>query len=388
MAILTINSGSSSLKFGLYDETGSIVLLAGKAEGIGEKQGSLSLTGQDGAVLEQMDLQLATQNDALARVSELLTKYGRDPVTAIGHRMVHGGPHLREHCVLTEAVLKTLEDSVHFAPLHIPAALDLVRATEVAFPQAKQFACFDTQFHSTLPAEAYTYAIPKKYRDAGVRRYGFHGLSYASLVRRMGEDLRPRTVAAHLGGGSSLCALASGRSVDTSMGLSPCGGVPMATRSGDLDPGVGMLLQRRLNAEQAGLTVDELEVTLNKASGMLALAGESDTRALTQRADAGDAEARLAVEIFTREIAKGVAGYASVLGGLDMLVFTGGIGEHSRSIRTAICDRLTFLGMRLDPSATGAVLHAVDSTIQVWVEAADEDGEIALEVSRLLRNEE
>ncbi len=384
MAILTINSGSSSLKLGMYADDGAEILLSGSVDGIGQGSGSLSLKARDGHVLESADASPGSQEEALRQLFGRMRTRCDAKVAAVGHRMVHGGPRLREHCALTDAVLQTLEESVHFAPLHIPPAIALVKATEAEFPEARQFACFDTQFHRTLPPEARTYPIPKAYRDAGVERYGFHGLSYASLVRRLGGALRGRTVAAHLGGGSSLCALLEGRSVDTSMGVSPCGGVPMATRSGDLDPGVALLMERTLAPGLPAMSPDKLESTLNHASGMEALAGESDTRVLTMRAGKGDADAVLALAIYTRAIAKCVAGYASVLGGLEMLVFTGGIGEHSAAVRDAVCGRLGFLGVVLDPEAGGPVLSGTASRVEVRVEPADEDGEIAREVARMM----
>ena len=375
MALLTVNSGSSSLKLGLYAEDGVHLLLAGQADSIGHGTGSLRLRDADGKELVREEGTYATQADALAALSRGMAAHGAEKIAAVGHRMVHGGPRLREHCALTDEVLATLEAAVHFAPLHIPAAVALVRATEGQFPGARQFACFDTQFHATMPVEAYTYPVPAAYREAGVRRYGFHGLSYESIVRQMGVELRGRTVVAHLGGGSSLCALEDGRSVDTSMGVSPCGGVPMATRSGDLDPGVVLLMERRLSPELPGLTPDALETVLNKGSGMEALAGETDMRALTKRAEAGDEAARLALRIFTRDVAKTVAGFASVLGGLEMLVFTGGIGEHSNAVRDEVCGRLGWMGV-----------GGPGSRVEVRVEPADEDGQIALHVARLMRD--
>ena len=383
MAILTVNSGSSSLKFGLYADDGSTVLLNGEVQGIAHAGGAISLKDGAGSRLAHEERQFASQDEAMAAAAELLRAHGAEPVTAVGHRMVHGGPHLREHCALTDDVLHTLEQSVHFAPLHIPPALALVRATERDFPEARQFTCFDTAFHRTMPPEASTYAIPRAFRDAGVQRYGFHGLSYASLARQLGLDLKPKAVAAHLGGGSSLCALAGGRSVDTSMGASPCGGGPMATRSGDLDPGVTLLMQRGLPGVD-GLAPDKLEATLNHASGTLALADESDMRVLEQRREAGDAAAQLAFAVFTRAVAKTVASYAAVLDGLDQLIFTGGMGEGSAAVRGAVCARLGWLGVALEPGAQGPVLSAAGSSVEVRVVPADEDGEIAREVVRLL----
>jgi acetate kinase len=310
-------------------------------------------------------------------------RLGGEAPTAIGHRIVHGGPHLVEHQAITDELLKTLEASVHFAPLHIPAAVALVRATEKRYAGVAQFACFDTAFHQTMPPEAYTYAIPKRYRDAGVRRYGFHGLSYESIVHALQPDVPRRLVVAHLGGGSSVCAIEEGRSVDTSMGVSPAGGVPMATRSGDLDPGVVLLMERESGDLQA-MTPDETEYALNHESGLEALAGESDMQALLER---DDPDAKLALAIYCREVAKTVAGYATVMGGVDVLVFTGGIGEHSEVVRHEICDRLQTLHLFEARAAKGIVAAAdesdedVDATVRVI--AADEDGQIARHVVTL-----
>ena len=365
------------------------MLLSGKAEEIGHPSGSLTLSDVDGKELAQEADSASSQQAALATLSRLLAEHSDEPVKAVGHRIVHGGPHLRQHCALTAEVLATLESSVHFAPLHIPPAVALVRATEKQFPDARQFACFDTQFHTTMPPEAYTYAIPEPYRRAGVQRYGFHGLSYESIVRLLGDDLPAKTVVAHLGSGSSLCALAAGRSVDTSMGASPCGGVPMATRSGDLDPGVGLLLERSLGPELPGLSPDALEDLLNRQSGFQAIAGTSDARALTERAANGDGAAELALNLFARAIAKTVAAYATVLDGLDLLVFTGGIGEHSGPIRRRVCERLAWLGVRLDDASEDAKVPATistaDSLVRVFVQPTDEDGQIALHVSRMMQ---
>ena len=388
MALLTINSGSSSLKFGVYADDGKQVLLSGKAEDIGKPGGSLSLSGAKGKPLHGVQGTFDSQQTALATVAQSVAAQVQQSITAVGHRIVHGGPELREHCELTDAVLATLEGAVHFAPLHIPPAMALVRASKKTFPQARQFACFDTQFHTTLPPEAYTYPLPRPYREAGVRRYGFHGLSYESIVRLLGEKLATKTVVAHLGSGSSVCALRAGVSVDTSMGVSPCGGVLMDTRSGDLDPGVGLLLERTLSPQLQALTPDALEDMLNHRSGIQALTGTSDMRALTERAEAGDTEAELALTMFVSDVAKTIAGYATVLGGLEMLVFTGGIGERSAIVRRRIGERLRCLGVLLmdDNEATPLpeLISNEDSRVRVLVQATDEDGEIARHVARLV----
>lgn len=279
--ILVLNSGSSSLKFGLFthsmhaggDET---LLLEGSAEGIGRGDGSLRIKSPDGRVLVQEQDVLESQTDALQKLARVLAEQKHGRPAAVGHRVVHGGPHLRTHQRLTPEVRQRLQDAVHFAPLHIPPALALIDEATKIFGDAAHFACFDTAFHSTLPARAAQLALPRRYAEAGVIRYGFHGLSYESLVTRLGADLPPRAVFAHLGNGSSLCALQDGESVDTSMGLTPTGGVPMGTRSGDLDPGVLLYLMRveKLNA-------DALETLLNRQSGLAGYAdGESDMQAL------------------------------------------------------------------------------------------------------------
>jgi len=341
--ILVLNSGSSSLKFGLFSPSGDdeSLLLEGAAEGIGRADGSLRITSPDGGVLVQQDHVLESQTDALQKLSQVLAQQRFAQPSAVGHRVVHGGPHLRKHQLLTDEVRQRLKDAVHFAPLHIPPALALIDEAMKIFRTVPHFACFDTAFHATLPPRAAQLPLPRRYVEAGVMRYGFHGLSYESLVRRLGADLPPRAVFAHLGNGSSVCALRDGRSVDTSMGLTPTGGVPMGTRSGDLDPGVLLYLMR---VEK--LDADALETLLNRHSGLAGFAdGESDMQALEKRAAAGDAHALLALDAFATAVRKTIGAYAALLGGIDLLVFTGGIGEHSAAIRQRVCEGLAFAGL-------------------------------------------
>ncbi len=389
VAIFTINSGSSSLKFGLYDGDGERLLLSGKAEEVGHASGILIMMDAEGREIAREENHFPSQEQALAAASTQIARHSTEKVTAIGHRIVHGGPHLGEHCALTAEVLATLERSVHFAPLHIPSAVALIRASEREFPGVPQFACFDTQFHNTMPPEAYTYPLPRAYRDAGVRRYGFHGLSYEAIVRLLGDDLPGKLIVAHLGSGCSICAIAEGKSIDTSMGLSPTGGVPMATRSGDLDPAVGLLLQRKFSPQNSALTPDELEALVNHGSGLEALAGESDMRLLMQRAASGDAQAMLATDIFARSVAKTIAAYATVLGGFEMLVFTGGIGEHGAPVRKNICARLATLGVEVasesEAEKTPGIISKAASRVKVRVMTTDEDGQIARHVARMSR---
>lgn len=354
--ILVLNSGSSSLKFGLFRHAGGdeTLLLEGSAEGIGRSDGSLLIKGPDGRVLEQQDHVLESQIEALQKLSQVLERQHHARPAAVGHRVVHGGPHLRTHQRLTPTVRQRLQDAVHFAPLHIPPALALIDEAAKIFSDAPHFACFDTAFHATLPPRAAQLPLPRRYLRAGVIRYGFHGLSYESLVRRLGADLPPRAVFAHLGNGSSVCALRDGRSVDTSMGLTPTGGVPMGTRSGDLDPGV-LLYLMRVDKLDAGA----LETMLNRHSGLAGFSdGESDMQALEKLAAAGDANASLALDAFAIAVRKTIGGYAALLGGIDLLVFTGGIGEHSEEVRRRVCEGLAFMGLvEGDPAGKVRAIH-------------------------------
>jgi acetate kinase len=341
--ILAVNSGSSSLKFGLFEERGrdEVAVFKGEADGIGRQDGRLRIVDESESVLLDEGRASSSQAEALEAILASLSKHGARRPVAVGHRVVHGGPHLRQHQRITSSVLKTLEAAVHFAPLHIPAALTLIRKTEELLPEAAQFACFDTAFHATMPEISFRYALPEELYGKGVQRYGFHGLSYESVVYRLRETLPSRVVCAHLGSGSSLVALLEGRSMDTSMGMTPTGGIPMATRVGDLDPGVLLFLMRT-----EGMDANALERLLNKESGLVALSGgESDMRQLQKAMENGDERAALAIHIFAGAIRKYIGAYAAELGGLDLLVFTGGIGEHSQLIRDLVCEGLEFLGL-------------------------------------------
>ncbi len=348
--ILVLNSGSSSLKFALYrpGERDEDAVLTGSADGIGHDNGALKLMSARGEVLLHQEHLLESREDAFAKAVEAMRAHLPQPPVAVGHRIVHGGPHLREHQLLTADVEAQLQAAVHFAPLHIPPALALLRLSRAAYSQTPQFACFDTAFHSTMPPVAARLPIPTKYFDQGVQRYGFHGLSYESLVHRLGAALPDKAVFAHLGNGASVTAVLCGKSIDTSMGLTPTGGIPMGTRSGDLDPGVLLFLQR-----SGGLDVDALESLVNQQCGLAGLSGgESDMQALLSRAEAGDANAELAVNAFCTAVCKQIGSYAALLGGLDLLVFTGGIGEHSAEVRRRICASLGFLGIDADDPAS------------------------------------
>jgi acetate kinase len=344
--ILALNSGSSSLKFGLYShgKLDEEPLLSGSATGIGRDNGDLHIRAANGKILVQHESIYESQLDALATLAAEIQECADDVPVAVGHRIVHGGPKLITHQQITPQVLDQLRAATHFAPLHIPQSLALIASAQKIFPSATHFACFDDAFHQTIPEVASHFAMPQRYFDTGIRRYGFHGLSYASLVHHYGVQLPARAIFAHLGNGASLCAMRDGKSIDTTMGLTPTGGIPMGTRSGDLDPGVLIFLMRN---EKLG--ADDLEDLLNHKSGLYALSGgESDVKTLQDRASSHDAPATLALEVFALAIRKTIGAYIALLGGVDLLVFTGGIGEHSESIRSAATMGLESLGLSAD----------------------------------------
>jgi acetate kinase len=383
--ILVINSGSSSLKFGLFVEKDGDehAIARGGADAIGADTGKLEIVDEQGNNVFKEAQHLDSHKTAFSQIAKRLAALKYDPPSAIGHRFVHGGPHLVAHQRITDDVLSELQKAVHFAPLHIPTAVELIRYTEKIFPQVVQFACFDTAFHQTMPEAAYRFAIPDEYFAEGVRRYGFHGLSYASIVHALGQDLPPKVVVAHLGNGASLAAIADGKSVDTSMGLTPTGGIPMGSRTGDLDPGVSLFLMRVHK-----LNVDELETLFNHASGLKALGGTNDMRVLQKAVEEGDHNASLAIEIFCRSIAKTIASYAAILDGLDLLIFAGGIGEHSSIVRANVCRRLAFLGIALDVErnhASSPVISSDASKIAVRVMVTEEEKQIARYCRALLQ---
>jgi acetate kinase len=351
--ILVLNSGSSSLKFGIYRRGASDEepLLTGSAEGIGHSNGALHIRSSDGSELGVHEGVLESQGEALSFLVSAIKEHIRAEPLAVGHRIVHGGPRLWNHQRITPQVLDELRAAVHFAPLHIPQALSLVASAQSIFSSAAHFACFDDAFHQTIPEVASHFPLPQRFFDAGIRRYGFHGLSYESLVHHFGAKLPERAIFVHLGSGASLCAVRRGRSVDTTMGLTPTGGIPMGTRSGDLDPGVLLYLMR---SEKIG--VNELEDLLNHQSGLFALSsGESDVKRLEERAGYNDLAAKLALDVFATSVRKVIGGYIALLGGVDLLAFTGGIGEHSKFIRAAAAGGLESLGL------TTHKIHIVDT---------------------------
>jgi acetate kinase len=342
LTILALNSGSSSLKFGLYGvgPSATEMLLSGQAEAIGGKDGSFHAQDSNGNSVLSEAASLPNARAAIIRIGRLLADTDLPVPSAIGHRVVHGGPQLRQHCLITDSVLRQLVAANVFAPLHTPAALSVIRFAQEHFPDLPQAACFDTAFHAALPEVARVLSIPKEFQSEGLQRYGFHGLSCESIVRQLGDDLPGRLVIAHLGNGASVTAVKDGKSIDTSMGLTPTGGVIMGTRSGDLDPGVLLYLMREKKFDAA-----RLEELVDHRSGLMGISGiGSDMRRLHEAA-ASNADARLAIQMFCYSVRKQVAAMIAALEGVDLIVFTGGIGEHDEEVRAEICDGLSWFGI-------------------------------------------
>ncbi len=380
MRILVLNSGSSSLKYQLFDMTEPALLAGGAAERIGEPGSELP---DHAAALDQI-FDLLADAGAVGDGSELL---------AIGHRVVHGGEAFREPSLIDERVLETIRELSPLAPLHNPANLMGIEVAMARRPDVPQVAVFDTAFHQTIPPRAYRYAVPDEWvRSHGVRRYGFHGTSHAYVAKQVARELgRPldelNLIVLHLGNGASATAIANGKSVDTSMGLTPLEGLVMGTRGGDLDPGVIVHLVRH-----AGMSIDQIDASLNHDSGLSGLCGIGDVRDVLQREAAGDERARLALDVYTYRMRKYIGAYMAALGQVDAIVFTAGVGEKSPDIRERACKGLEALGVELDEArnradATGArPIHRRGARIAVWVVPTNEELEIAEQTLRCVRS--
>ena len=360
-------------------------LARGSADGIGSDRGKVSLRSADGQPLYEQGHAIDDQSQALRLVAELLKSHGLPSPDTIGHRVVHGGPSLTTHQKITPQVLEQLQASAHFAPLHVPVELALIRESQRLFPDAAQFACFDTAFHRTLPEAAARLPLPQQFWEAGVRRYGFHGLSCESILHALGKSVPSRLIIAHLGNGASVTAVRDGASIDTSMGLTPTGGIIMGTRPGDLDPGV-LLHILHTHKDDSTHRIYELGKVLDRQSGLLGISGfASDMRQLREAATANP-RARLAIEMFTRAAKKVIAGYVALLGGLDLLVFSGGIGEHDAATRAEICEGLQCFSLALDAEANrqnSKDIAPPKSSVAVSVMSSDEEAQIARHVARL-----
>ncbi len=389
MQVLVLNSGSSSIKYQLFGSELQ-VLATGLVERIGEEVGHAvhRITGADEPAVE--DAVVHDHASGFATIVRALERAGLgDELGAIGHRVVHGGAEFTAPTVIDEQVLERIRAQVPLAPLHNPANLTGIEVATELRPELPQVAVFDTAFHAGLPPPAHRYAIGDDvHRDHGVRRYGFHGTSHAFVAKRAAEHLdRPledlALITLHLGNGASVTAIDGGRSVETSMGLSPLEGLVMGTRSGDVDPAVIFHLIR-----QAGMSPDEVETLLNRRSGLLGLCGDNDLRTIESRAADGDDDAQLALDVYVHRIRKYLGAYTAVLGRLDAVVFTAGVGENADGVRRRVCQDLELLGIRIDDARNDGVrasavdggvaaVHANDSRVAVLVVATDEEREIA-----------
>jgi acetate kinase len=386
--ILTINGGSSSIKFALFEAGDSLQrILAGGIERIGLPQATLRVQGLNPADNFSRLLRAPDHTVAVGVLMDWIEeRCGRDALTAVGHRVVHGGPKYSKPQLITAEMITDLHKISPFDPEHMPEEILLIEAFQRRFPELPQVACFDTAFHHDLPRVAQLLPIPRRYEAQGVRRYGFHGLSYeflmGELARLAGTDAaQGRVILAHLGNGASLAAVRDGNPVDTSMSFTPTAGVPMSTRSGDLDPGLFWYLARTEN-----MSAKQFNVMVNSQSGLLGVSEtSSDMRDLLE-CESQDVRAAEAVALFCYQVKKWIGAFAAALGGLDTLIFAGGIGENAPTVRARICAGLGFLGIELEEKlnlANAGVLSAETSRISVRVIQTDEEWMIASMVCRV-----
>jgi acetate kinase len=388
--VLVINAGSSSLKFAAFQEQGSDFarVLSGSIDHIGQPDAEFSLkTGGNSSATTRRVSTVQHAGGVELVLAELRNVFPTAELTAIGHRVVHGGPHFSAPQRVTAELLNALRTLSPFDPEHLPVELELIREFQRRLPKTPQVACFDTAFHHDLPRVAQLLPIPRRYAEAGMRRYGFHGLSYEFLLgelERLGEPAATsgRVILAHLGSGASLAAVRDGRCVDTSMSFTPTAGLVMGTRTGDLDPGVLFYL-----AQTEKLTAAQLNHLVNHDSGLRGISEtSSDMRELLAR-EHTDARAAEAIELFCYQTKKWIGSFAAVLGGLDALVFSGGIGEHCPSVRARICDGLRFLGVELDTKTNAknsATISTNSSRVTVRMIPTDEELTIARHVREVI----
>jgi len=393
LPVLVLNSGSSSIKFSVYEagDGERRKLHEGAVDGIGTDQGKFWIKDADGKKLVDQTPALPTRAVAFALVAEALHSGDFPAPMAIGHRMVSGGPTVQDNQPITPALIDEMESYTAFAPLHTPIAVYIMREALRLFPGVPNFVILDTYFHRTMPEVVTHMPIPEEYSAMGVRRYGAHGISYESIVYQLEPNVPEKLIVAHLGNGASISAIRNGKCLDTSMGLTPTGGIISGTRTGDIDPGVLLFILRKIceTAASASDAADKLETVASKRSGLLGVSELSnDMRDLRDAIKEGNAKARLAVDKFTWTIAKWIGSYVAELGGLDMLVFTGGIGENDIASRAEICAGLGALGIVLDPVRNNirgeGVISAEDSRVTVRVIPPAEDLIIVNHVVRLL----
>ena len=397
MKILVLNCGSSSLKYQLIDMENEEVVASGKYERIGEDEAFIThkVNGKKVEIKhpakthdEAIDFTLKQLTNPEYKVIDSL-----DEISAIGHRLVHGGEKINQSVIITDEVVDILKECIDLAPLHNPAGIMGIEACKKVMPGKPMVGVFDTAFHQTMPEERYIYPIPYEYyKKYHIRKYGFHGTSHMYVSQRLAEIVKKdikclKIVTCHLGQGSSICAVEGGKSVDTSMGLTPLGGIPMVTRSGDLDPSVVTFLMKKEN-----MTADEVENVLNKKSGVQGISGLAPDFREIESASYGENErAGIAIEKFKYEIASYIAKYAVAMNGVDYIVFTGGVGENQINIRKGICEKLAFMGVEIDENANNMrgeekEISKPTSKIKVYVVPTNEELMIAKETQRLVNN--
>jgi acetate kinase len=373
--ILCLNGGSSSLKYAVYgiSDAGEERVFSGAIEAIGAEGGRAWLRAGDKALSDQSG-SFPNHAEAVRTMFAALKAQGVTELAAAGHRIVHGGPKFTAPQRIDDRLKAALHELIPFAPLHLPSQVAMIDAVAANFPDLPQVACFDTAFHSRMPEVAQRFALPGKLWEQGIKRYGFHGLSYEYVVSKLGAELGQRAVIAHLGNGSSMVALRDGVSIDTSMGMTPTGGFMMGTRTGDLDPGVLLHLLR------TGYSTEKLEALLNHEAGLLGVSGQSSEMKVLLEKRKTEPTAALAVQMFCYQARKFIGAFAAALGGLDTLVFTGGIGERAATVRAEICSGLQYLGVALDDVANNRnaeVITASGAHCVVRVVQTDEDLMIA-----------
>jgi acetate kinase len=387
--LLTINGGSSSIKFALFEEGNPPRRIAGGAvDRIGLPDASFRVKGISPSDTFSRSVAAPDHNAAVGLLMDwLVERTGRDGLVAVGHRVVHGGPKYTEPRRITPEMVEELHRLSSFAPEHLPEEILLMEAFQRRFPNLPQVACFDTTFHYDLPRVARLLPIPRRYEAQGVRRYGFHGLSYAFLMGELArlagaEAARGRVILAHLGNGASLAAVHDGRPVDTSMSFTPTSGVPMSSRSGDLDPGLAWYL-----AQTEGMTAEKFHGMVTSESGLLGISETSSDMRDLLKLEEEDVRAADAVSLFCYQVKKWIGAFAAALGGVDTLVFAGGIGENAPSVRARICERLGFLGIEVEETRNAAnegVISSESSGVFVRVIHTDEELMIAADVTRVL----
>jgi acetate kinase len=393
LPVLVLNSGSSSIKFSVYQagDGRRLKLHDGAVDGIGSGLGKFWITDAQGNKLVDQTPALPNRAAAFKLVADALNSSDFPAPAAIGHRMVCGGPTVQENQIITPALIDEMARYADFAPLHTPIAVYIMRESLRLFPGVPNFVCLDSWFHRTMPEVVSHMPIPEEYSAMGVRRYGAHGISYESIIYQLEPDVPEKLIVAHLGNGASISAIRNGKSLDTSMGLTPTGGIISGTRTGDIDPGVLLFILRKIaaTAKSAADAADQLEAVASKKAGLLGVSNLSnDMRDLREAIKAGNAKARLAVDKFTWTIAKWIGSYVAELNGLDMLVFTGGIGVNDIDSRAEICAGLGVLGIVLDPARNNvrgeSVISADNSRVTVRVIPPAEDLMIVNHVVRLL----